>query len=418
MVCKDFTGSTNLYSMVKYCINEALCRRHIIAQHFGEIWKSSDCNKLCDVCHQSTHEEQEDVTLICKGFIEVIDSKDKPMTGLMVIEAWRSSTIATTSEAFSRNRPSVGKLEKVLVYCLLENILQESFHFTPYNTISYIVLGKKADTVRLNRLTITMKVASKSSLLFTKHSELPLSTGNQSSSCSWLTTRISQSPCSSKATSTSSPANSQHHSICTSTPSNNTGTGTANILPPSVVSSNSTPKRTVNKPIRSTTKTKSTNSTRIETETNITTDSSINTTTDYSINTSTHATTMDCINTDINTTTMDCTGTTIGSAIGEVTVNRKKRSFIESASESDDDFISSNHQKTPSIKRRHSLPAVASNDNNKRKAPLLKRRQTGSCVKGKNKITTNKNKTFPSLSFATPTPPQEYNDIIEISDSD
>ena len=38
--------------------------------------------------------------------------------------------------------------ERVVVYLLLEGVLREDFHFTPYSTISYLVPGPNAKLVQ------------------------------------------------------------------------------------------------------------------------------------------------------------------------------------------------------------------------------------------------------------------------------
>lgn len=38
--------------------------------------------------------------------------------------------------------------ERVVVYLLLEGVLREDFHFTPYSTISYILAGPNAKLVQ------------------------------------------------------------------------------------------------------------------------------------------------------------------------------------------------------------------------------------------------------------------------------
>lgn len=190
MVMTEHTGLQNLYSMLRYCLNETKCRRTLVAQHFGEKWKESDCQGMCDVCQYSASTSssssskttdaywEEDVTLICQGFLEILDdlaSKTQHVTALKLVELWKTSKVAKSSE-FSKAKPSVMKLERVLIHCLLENILKEYFHFTPYNTISYIVTGRRATAVRSNRVRVTRDIsAGKSAKKICKYPTLTLS---------------------------------------------------------------------------------------------------------------------------------------------------------------------------------------------------------------------------------------------------
>ena len=157
MIFKEHAGLLNLYTMVRYCINSTTCRRYLIAHHFGEIWKEEHCQKMCDICQKGFSKTEEDVTRICHGFLEILDNKSTPskrLTALKLVDLWKTSSVA---KELANTKPSIVKLEKVLVHCLLENIFKEDLHFTPYNTISYIVNGPKAFGVQCNRVTVTME---------------------------------------------------------------------------------------------------------------------------------------------------------------------------------------------------------------------------------------------------------------------
>ena len=174
MVFAEHTGLTNLYSMVRYCLNESKCRRALIARHFGETWRDTDCQGLCDVCQSikgapgsiasftnafSSSTAQEDITSIAQGFLEGIDknkSADKRLTAMKLVETWKTTPTAK-SPHFSKNKPDVEKLEKALMHSLLENVLKEDFHFTAYTTISYITTGRRAGLVRGNKAKIAME---------------------------------------------------------------------------------------------------------------------------------------------------------------------------------------------------------------------------------------------------------------------
>ena len=46
--------------------------------------------------------------------------------------------------------------ERVVVHLLLEGVLREDFHFTPYSTISYVLPGPKARVVQAGAKRIFM----------------------------------------------------------------------------------------------------------------------------------------------------------------------------------------------------------------------------------------------------------------------
>ena len=173
MVFTEHTGLSNLYTMVKYCLNETECRRALIARSFGEKWQPQDCETACDVCKrifgvtagQSSASEmcfaEEDVSENCKAIIGILEQaniKEQKLTALKVVEALqRRREQGQPSRVPSL---SVEKCERILVHALLEGVLKEDFHFTPYSTISYIGLGRKASAVKKGLLKITLKSAT------------------------------------------------------------------------------------------------------------------------------------------------------------------------------------------------------------------------------------------------------------------
>lgn len=166
MVQAEYTGLQNLYAMISYCINQSKCRRYMVAHHFGEIWREEDCDKMCDIClkRKSTDPIKEDATLISEGFMEVLEDAqkiDQRVTAAKLVDLWKSSPVG---KKFSNPRPTVKKLELILSHCLMNGIIQEDYHFTPFNTISYIVLGPKAYAIKTKRLSVVLESAVFSSL--------------------------------------------------------------------------------------------------------------------------------------------------------------------------------------------------------------------------------------------------------------
>ena len=154
MVQTEYTGIQNLYAMINYSINQSKCRRYLVAQHFGEIWREEDCKDMCDICVRNTSSVEEDVTLICKGFLEILDDameKDQRLTAAKLIDLWKHSN---TAKQFSKEKTTVKKLEIILAHCIMKGVLQEDYHFTPYTTISYILGGPKGYAVKSNRFTV------------------------------------------------------------------------------------------------------------------------------------------------------------------------------------------------------------------------------------------------------------------------
>ncbi|CAF3624135.1 unnamed protein product [Adineta steineri] len=138
---KSGNGLTNLYSMISYCLNESQCRRKLIAKHFDEVWQTNDCNLMCDICVQSTTRNVikrncRDEALIIIDYLQ-INSKQR-LTALKLIE---QITIKTMTKL---------DLQKLILQLIIDQYLKEDFHFTPYTTICYIKLGRRAEYVKNN----------------------------------------------------------------------------------------------------------------------------------------------------------------------------------------------------------------------------------------------------------------------------
>ena len=164
MMVTERTGLQNLYTLLRYCLNQVDCRRLLIARSFGEQWKPSDCPKGCDICsllpsppEAKCHEDVTDHCLTLVSLLEQATAKEQRVTALKLTELWRGKgggrrggTLCTFSQEMC---------ERILVHAILEDVLKEEFHFTPYSTISYIGLGRKAEGVKAG--TVKVKIASR-----------------------------------------------------------------------------------------------------------------------------------------------------------------------------------------------------------------------------------------------------------------
>ena len=183
MVFTEHTGLSNLYNMLRYCLNTAECRRAIIARSFGEKWVESDCEGACDICKDSPrqlqpesvaaaeHKEEdendvsvaskepslEDITEHCRALVDIAESSlhsNKKVTALKMVETWQQKLKKAKQPPLSME-----KCEHILLHALVEGVLKEDFHFTPYSTISYITLGHRAEGVKRGVARVRIKTA-------------------------------------------------------------------------------------------------------------------------------------------------------------------------------------------------------------------------------------------------------------------
>ncbi|XP_041472757.1 ATP-dependent DNA helicase Q1-like [Lytechinus variegatus] len=148
MVVTEQTGQQKLYNMVAYCVAPATCRRTLIGQHFGERWEGqARCNKMCDVCRSGAKVVEKDMLPHLQRIYTILDHKskgDNRVTALKLTEELMSKKGVAALDKDQAKKMTGLDYGYLIAHFLLEGYLREDFHFTPYNTISYIIPGPKA----------------------------------------------------------------------------------------------------------------------------------------------------------------------------------------------------------------------------------------------------------------------------------
>ena len=175
-----YVGLQNLYTIVKYCLNKVHCRRSLIAASFEEQWKPEDCNNSCDICQRlclcgsSSSSDNpavesgtsyvtidDDVSGHCRSLVEVIEQaqqKQQRLTALKLVEAWKKKTNNTAINLPGETKCDTDtRREEIILHAILEGVLKEEFHFTPYSTISYIGLGRKVAGLKKGVIKVNQK---------------------------------------------------------------------------------------------------------------------------------------------------------------------------------------------------------------------------------------------------------------------
>lgn len=143
--------------MVNYCIDFQTCKRNLIAKHFNDdLWdKTGECNQMCDYCKNLSRVQTEmancimEVNLICQIIDKNTDKsgKDKRVTANKLVELVASELNGGKSKSankLSNNHLTKIDLENLILTMLMKKYLREDFHFTPYNTICYVINGPKS----------------------------------------------------------------------------------------------------------------------------------------------------------------------------------------------------------------------------------------------------------------------------------
>lgn len=159
MVFTESTGIEKLYSMVEYCHNQLDCRRTLMAGHFSEILNENDCDSMCDHCNSSDPVKSVaslaniDISTDILLVYEILDkarSKDTMLTGQKVLDALIGKgpkpSRGTTSSQLTKLQ-----CETLIATMLTSGCIREKFHFTPYNTISYLIVGSRCMNISRNK---------------------------------------------------------------------------------------------------------------------------------------------------------------------------------------------------------------------------------------------------------------------------
>ena len=103
----------------------------------------------------SINYKQRDVTNYCKDLLRILEqasSLSERVTANKLVDAWcgkgQSSLRVRDLKAPDLSREDC---ERVVVNALLEGVLREDFHFTPYATISYLLAGPKAGLIQAGK---------------------------------------------------------------------------------------------------------------------------------------------------------------------------------------------------------------------------------------------------------------------------
>nr|QNH68105.1 ATP-dependent DNA helicase Q1 [Brachionus koreanus] len=155
MVFTEQTGLENLYSIVNYCIDKKTCKRILIAKHFNDdVWeKNGDCNQMCDHCKDTNSNQIEKIDVFEEAcfVLSVLENtkSDKKLTSNKLAELVYSGIVSKNKKSnYYPNNLNQTEVENLILTMLMNSYLKEDFHFTPYNTICYVVAGPLSKHLR------------------------------------------------------------------------------------------------------------------------------------------------------------------------------------------------------------------------------------------------------------------------------
>jgi ATP-dependent DNA helicase Q1 len=146
MVFTEQTGLSNLYSIVNYCIDMKSCKRNLIAEHFNDFrWtKTGKCNEMCIICKNGKQTIAVNCIEQANIVLKILDKhatkeKQNRLTANKLSEL--ATTEITKSSKNSEFKLNQTEIEYMILTMLMNQHLREDFHFTPYNTICYLIKG-------------------------------------------------------------------------------------------------------------------------------------------------------------------------------------------------------------------------------------------------------------------------------------
>ena len=117
-------------------------------------------------CSGSSSFEARDITNHWQDILKILQqavSLSERVTPVKLVDAWNGKGQASLRVREVKS-PDLSRedCERVIVHLLLEGVLREDFHFTPYSTISYVLPGSKARVVQSGAKRIFMNLRTNS----------------------------------------------------------------------------------------------------------------------------------------------------------------------------------------------------------------------------------------------------------------
>ncbi len=163
IVFTEQTGLENLFSMVEYCVNHQECKRTLISNHFDqfESYKKIECNGMCDFCKRANDaNESRKINCIKEAnlIIEILSETDKKFTANKLAEVAYSKISAKAKKKEFENKLDQMDIECLIIKMLTRNHIRQDFHFTPYSTYCYLILGESwRELNRTSRFELSLK---------------------------------------------------------------------------------------------------------------------------------------------------------------------------------------------------------------------------------------------------------------------
>ncbi|CAH1965706.1 unnamed protein product [Acanthoscelides obtectus] len=145
----------NTKDILGYCIEVKRCRRAVIAEHFEDTWRETDCSKMCDNCKSPKNIQCYNVAPALKdisAIIEAASQKETKLTLMKLISAWFQIGTKELRLSGMKVPPCTREqAEHIVAFLIYKEFLSIDKGYTMYTTIAYIQNGviKPEDTISM-----------------------------------------------------------------------------------------------------------------------------------------------------------------------------------------------------------------------------------------------------------------------------
>ncbi|KAG5893335.1 hypothetical protein JTB14_037494 [Gonioctena quinquepunctata] len=138
----------NAISILSYCLDQTRCRRSLIAEHFEDTWRQTDCVKMCDHCKSQKEVSNYDISSALKDILSLIEAaslKEIKLTLNKLISGWfQIGTKDLRISSMQKPKCSKEQAEHIVGYLIHKDYLSIDKGYTMYTTVAYIQKGQNA----------------------------------------------------------------------------------------------------------------------------------------------------------------------------------------------------------------------------------------------------------------------------------
>ncbi|KAJ8938069.1 hypothetical protein NQ318_014550 [Aromia moschata] len=139
------TEEKNATSTLSYSLEQRRCRRSLIAEHFDDKWRQTDCEKMCDNCRYPKELLNYNISSALGDILKLIEAaslKETKLTLNKLISAWfQSGTKELRIASLKKPNCSKEQAEYIVGYLIYKGYISIDKGYTMYTTVAYLQKG-------------------------------------------------------------------------------------------------------------------------------------------------------------------------------------------------------------------------------------------------------------------------------------